>query len=68
MPDGLCPEIFLKPSRVHMDEQFDAPRTHSEWDKGSVQDGSTFRTNTDIFRDLESGKIIVRAGWKGDQS
>ncbi len=68
MPDGLCPEIFLKSSRVHMDEQFDAPRTHSEWDKGSVQDGSTFRTNTDIFRDLESGKIIVRAGWKGDQS
>ncbi len=68
MPDGLCPELFVKASRMHLWDDVTAPRTHQHRDGGIVNEGDTMRTNTDIFRDLESGKILVRAGWKGDQS
>ncbi len=68
MPDGLCPEIFVKSSKMHLWDDMTAPQAHDHWDKSLVNDGDTMRTNTDIFRDLESGKILVRAGWRGDQS
>ena len=68
MPDGLCPEIYMEASTMHLWGEVSAAQAHNAWDNSKLNDGATFRTNTDIFRDLASGTIVVRAGWKEDRA
>ncbi len=63
MVDGLSPRIDVYTSDMASWIEVKAPHVYKKYDNSQYNGGGTLITNTDLFRDLQSGRIDVKYGW-----
>jgi|GEM_PF-5751054 len=62
--DGMSPELYAMSSNAALWQSVDAPYFHQEWDNSQTTSGGIMARNSDIFRDLKDGKIVLKMGWE----
>ncbi|MBR1582625.1 MAG: hypothetical protein IJ663_02605 [Spirochaetales bacterium] len=64
--DKLSPQLYALSSSMQVWMETNAPNYHHETDMSKLSEGGgVLAVNHDIFRDLESGIIILSMGWRG---
>jgi len=65
--DKLSPQLYALSSSMQLWLETNAPNYHNEFDMSQMNDGGgVLAVNHDIFRDLESGLIVLSMGWRED--
>lgn len=64
--DNMSPQIYAMSSNMQLWAETNASHFHNSFDMSQItSDGGVLAVNHDIFRDLESGLIVLSKGWKG---
>lgn len=64
--DNLSPQIYAMSSNMQLWAETNASHFHNNFDMSQISSsGGVLAVNHDIFRDLQSGLIVLSKGWKG---